>query len=522
LGQDPRGEPEASLGAVDFRVPCDEASSEEFNRGIALLHHMTYPAALTSFQSVIRRDPGCALGYWGAGMTFFQPLWPNRPGPRDLEHGWELMQEARVRVRDAGRESDFIGTGEAFFSPEGDPDYWGRIERWAATTAALYRAHPEDREAQAFYALSLLATASRRSVPATQHREAAEILSRILTDEPTHPGAVHYTIHANDLAGREHESLDVVDRYTAIAPANAHALHMPTHIYVRLGEWDEVIAWNQRAASAALMQRVGPAGEYVWDEFPHAIEYLVYAQLQRGDDQAAEELIRTLTQTPDIQPSFKTAFHFASTRARYTLERRDWQGALTLEARDPTTLDWDSFPWPEAIVWFTRGLGAVHVGDRTMVAESLGHLEALSQRAASTDEGLFRTQIEILRLELMGWQAFGVDDRAGALGLLERAVSLEESTPKHPVTPAPTIPARELLADLYQAMGEYARALDAYRTANDRAPGRFNAVLGLARASAALGYEEGARQYYRSLLEGSSSASPRTGLTEAREFLRRE
>jgi len=520
--QDSRVEPEESLGSVDFGAPCDASISEEFDRGIALLHHMTYPAALASFQAVTRRDPECALAYWGAAMTLFQPLWPNRPGPEELRRGWELMQEARAHVRDAGRVSDFVATGEAFFRPDGNPDYWTRIERWAAATSALARAHPDDREAQAFYALSLLATASRGSAPAAQHRQAAEILSRILAVEPTHPGAVHYTIHANDFAGREHESLDVVESYGSIAPANAHALHMPTHIYVRLGEWEAVIDWNQRAARAALQQPVGPTGEYVWDEFPHAIEYLVYAELQRGDDAAADELIRTLVQTPDLQPSFKTAFHLASTRARYMLERRDWQGAITLQARDPATLDWDAFPWPEAITWFARGLGAAHLGDAGTAAESLVHLEDLSQRAALADEGVFRAQIEILRLELTGWQAFADGDGERALDLLGRAVSLEERTPKHPVTPAPTLPARELLADLYQAMGRHDRALGEYRTANEQAPARFNALLGLARASAELGDEEGARRTYRALLQTAAPGSQRTEITEASDFLRRE
>ena len=520
--QDTRGGRAARLGAVDFGVPCDSVVWEDFNRGVALLHHMTYPAALASFEAVIQQDPECALAYWGAGMTLFQPLWPNRPQPGDLQRGWELMQEARGRVRDAGRQSQFVATGEAFFDPEGNPDYWTRIERWAAATEALYRTRPTDREAQALYALTLLATASRRSDPAAYHREAAEVLARLLADEPTHSGAVHYTIHANDFTGREHESLDVVGRYAEIAPANAHALHMPTHVYVRLGDWDEVITWNQRAAAAALTQRVGPTGEYVWDEFPHAIEYLVYAHLQKGDDRAARELIGSLMRTPDIQPSFKAAFHFASSRSRYMLERHDWQGAIELQVRHPAALDWDSFPWPEAITWFARGLAAVHLGNPSSVAESLDQLDGLARRAADTDETLFEAQIEILRLELSAWQAFRAGGREDALRLLEEAVSLEESTAKHPVTPAPTIPALELLADLYVAMGEYALAYDAYRASNNRTPGRFNAVLGLARTSVALGDEDAAGRHYRSLTELASSASSRAGLAEARDFLRRD
>ena len=514
-----QGEPQEPLGEVDFGATCDPAVLDAFDRGVALLHHMTYPAALAAFEAVTRRDPACALAYWGAAMTLFQPLWPNRPGPEELRRGWEWMQEARLRVRPGGRESMFVSAGEAFFDPAGDPDYWLRIERWATATAALYRSDPDDREARAFQALALLAAASRQGDAAAHHAEAARLLEGILEEEPTHPGAVHYTIHANDFRGRERMSLDVVRTYGEIAPDNAHALHMPTHIFVLLGRWDEVIDWNRRAAAAALAQRVGPSGAHVWDEFPHAVEYLVYAHLQRGDDAAAADLIRSLNETPDLQPSFKTAFHYASTSARYALERRDWQAAGGIRVRTPATLAWDSFPWPEAIAWFARGLGAAHTGAPGAVDESIERLRELSRTAADAGEPLFAGQIDILRLELEGWQAFVLGDRETAVGRLEDAVSLEERTPKHPVTPGPTVPALELLGDLHLALGEPDAARDAYRASNDVAPGRFNTLLGLARASVALGQPEAARAYYAALLEGAAPSSSRAGVSEARAFI---
>jgi tetratricopeptide (TPR) repeat protein len=480
---------------------------------------MTYPAALEAFEAVTRRDPACALAYWGAGMTLFQPLWPNRPSPDELRRGWELMQEARRRVEPGGRESMFVAAGEAFFDPGGDPDYWLRIERWAAATAALHRSDPDDREASALQALALLATASRQGDAAAHHAEAARLLEEILEEEPTHPGAVHYTIHANDFRGRERTSLDVVRSYGEIAPDNAHALHMPTHIFVLLGRWNEVIDWNRRAAAAALAQRVGPSGAHVWDEFPHAVEYLVYAHLQRGDDVAAADLIRSLNETPDLQPSFKTAFHYASTSARYVVERRDWQAAAGTSVRVPATLAWDLFPWPEATAWFARGLGAAHTRAPGAVEESLARLRELSRRAADAGEPLFASQIDILRLELEGWQAFARGDRDTAVRRIEDAVSLEERTPKHPVTPGPTLPARELLGDLHLALGEPGPARDAYRASNDVAPGRLNTLLGLARASVALGEPEAARAYYAAILEGAAPSSTRAGVSEARAFI---
>ncbi|HSM06958.1 MAG TPA: hypothetical protein VK858_20190, partial [Longimicrobiales bacterium] len=442
-----------SLGVVEFGASCDPAVLDDLDRGFALLHHMTYPAASSVFQEVAEVDPDCAVAYWGAAMTHFQPLWPNRPTPEDLRAGWALAREARRRVAPSGREAMFVATGEAFFDPDGDPDYWTRIERWAAATKALFDAYPEDREARAFFALSHLATASRGDA-ARHHQEAADVLATILAEEPAHPGAVHYLIHANDFGGRERLSLDVVRSYGDIAPANPHALHMPTHIFVRLGEWESVIEWNRRAAAAALLQPVGPGGAYVWDEYPHAVEYLVYAELQRGDDAAAEALIRALHDTPALQPSFKTAFHLASTPVRLAVERKSWAEAAALPARDPATLDWDAFPWPEALVWFGRGLGAAHQeGSEETVAESVDRLRQLSAGASAQGEAVFATQIDVLRFEVEAWGALATGDADQAVWLLEEAVDLEEATPKHPVTPGPMLPARELLGDLYLALG---------------------------------------------------------------------
>ncbi len=518
-GQLRPGDSPESLGKVDFGASCDASVLVEFNRAVALLHHMTYPTAMAAFEVVTQQDPECALGYWGAAMTLFQPLWPNRPSPEDLRMGWELIQEARRRVVPDGRESMFVAAGEAFFSPEGETDYWPRIERWATSMTDLFVAYPDDREVRAFFALSHLATASRGDATA-HHQEAAAVLTTILAEEPTHPGAVHYLIHANDFDGQEHGSLHIVRSYVDIAPANAHALHMPTHIFVRLGEWGSVIDWNRRAAASALRQRVGPNQEYVWDEFPHAVEYLVYAELQRADDASVQELIRSLNETPDLQPSFKTAFHLASTAVRYAIERRDWNQAAGLPVRAPKSLDWDSFPWPEALVWFARGLGATHLaGGASTAEESLTQLARLSDRAATLGEPVFADQISILHLEVGARQAFAVGDRDEALRLLEEAAALEESTPKHPVTPGPIAPARELLGDLYLEVGSPSLALSAYRASDARAPGRFNTILGLARASAALGDADAALLHYRALLDATVSSSTRAGALEARAYI---
>lgn len=517
--QEPAGEPEGWLGYVDFPTSCTTATRTEINRGVALLHHMTYPRAQAAFERVTELDAGCAIGYWGVAMTKFQPLWPTRPSAVDLDAGWAAVQAALSAGAGTERERLYVATAAAFFDPAGSPDYWTRIDRWAASTAALYEAYPDDLDAAALFALSLLATVPLQAEPAASHRRAAEILQLVHREQPTHPGAVHYTIHANDFDGREREASTIVRSYGAIAPRNPHALHMPTHIFVRLGGWAEVIDWNEQAAEAALEQRVGEGGQWVWDEFPHAVEYLVYGHLQRGDDARAEQLIRTLEQTPDLQPSFKTAFHLASTAARYALERRDWSAATRLVPRTPGSLDWDLFPWPEAVTVFARGMGAVHRADSVLARESEMRLRVLHGRAQASDEEIFARSIQVLLLELEAWRAHAEGDDRRALNLMREASALERSTPKHAVTPAPTIPADELLGDLLLEIGDAAAALEAYELSFEHTPGRFNGLLGAARAAAASGDRTKAESYYTRLLESAATGSTREGLAAARAYL---
>ncbi len=513
------GQGRESLGQVDFPVSCAPSVQAEFNRGLALLHHMTYPLAFSAFERVTELDPECAMGHWGMAMTLFQPLWPTRPGDAELRRGWEAAQEAGRSGAVTERERLYVAAVGAFFDPSGSPDYWQRIDRWAEATTAVYEAYPEDLDAAALFALAQLATSSRSGAPIEHQERAAEVLLAVHQQEPTHPGAVHYTIHANDFTGRERESLAIVRSYGEIAPANPHALHMPTHIFVRLGDWPDVITWNKRAASAALAQRAGENGEYVWDEYPHAVEYLAYAYLQRGDDVAAADIIQALHATPDIQPGFKTAFHLASTAARYVLERQAWAEAEALPLRSPGSVDWDRFPWPEAVTWFARGLGASRNGEVDEARRSIERLAALQDRASSLGEAPFAREIEILRVELSAWLAQSTGDSGRAVQIMEEAVALQGATPKNPVTPAATIPASELLGDLLTEIGDARGALEAYRASDEMTPGRFNSLLGAARSADEVGATELAREYYRRLLEIVVPESPRRGAAEARAYL---
>lgn len=509
------------LGTVDFPITCSGPAQVEFNRAVALLHHMTYPQAREAFERVATVDPRCAMAHWGIAMTLFQPLWPTRPRPEALERGWVAVQQARALQPPTERERLFVAAAEAFFREPASPDYWLRIRRWEEATQRAYTAFPDDPEAAVFHALAHLATAPSDTTSQAHAARAAEILLSVYGRNPDHPGAMHYLVHANDVPGRTRESVEITRKYEAVAPRNPHALHMPTHIYTRLGDWNGVIRGNRLAAEAALEHPAGDRGEYVWDEFPHAIEYLVYAYLQKGVDGEAAAQVKRLRATARLEPTFKTAFHLASTQARYALERRAWNEAVLLVPREPATLDWDRFSWPEAIARFARGLGAAHLGNLIEARAAVARLDELEGATRRAGEVLFARNIRMLRLELSAWLAHVAGHRDSSVALMREAAGLEVSTPKHAVTPGPTLPAHELLGDLHMEQTQPAEALAAYRRSLELYPRRLNSLLGAARAARALGDARVARTFYQELLEVADGGTRQPARREARDYVAR-
>ena len=510
-----------ALGTVHFPISCSEQVQAGFNRAVALLHHMTYPEARRAFEGAAPTDTPCAMAHWGIAMNLFQPLRPTRPRPEELQRGWEEVQRAKALQPPTERERRFVAATEAFFLKPTSTDYWLRIRRWEQAMENVYAAFPDDDEAATFYALALLATAPSNTLSREHSDRAAEMLLRVYRHNPDPPGAMHYLIHANDVPGRERESLEIIRKYETIAPRNPHALHMPTHIYPRLGDWDAVIQGNLRAADAALEHPAGDHGKLVWDEFPHALGYLIYAYLQKGADDRAAVQLQRLRATAGLEPSFKTAFHLASTQSRYALERRAWSDAARIVPREPATLDWDRFPWPEAIARFARGLGAAHLG-RVDEARAAGErVEELEAAARASGEDLFARNIRILRLELNAWCAHVEGHEEAGVALMREAVQLETSTPKHAVTPGPTLPADELLGDLLLEQKQPAAALAEYNRSLELYPRRFNSLLGAARAARASGDWSVARTFYQELLEVADGGTRQPPLNEARTYVAR-
>lgn len=504
------------IGAVDFEVACDTAVQGDFDRALGLMHHMMYAQARSEFENIAEADPECAMAHWGIATTLFQPLWGTRPSDEELNQGWEAIQRAQ-ELAETERERSLIHATAEFFREPDTADFPIRIERWATGMEEAFEQYPDDADTAALYALSRLTLAQQVEERDPLHDEAEAILRRIHERKPQHPGAIHYSIHATDADGRAENALDMVEAYADIAPEVPHALHMPSHIYVRLGDWPAVIHWNRRSADAALDH---PVNGDVSHHYIHALDYLVYAYLQRGEDGRARAVFEELADEGPHQQSFVSAFHFAAMPARYVVEQRRWEDAVALEARSPAYLPWDESAWAEGLTWFAKGLGAVRTGDAEIARLAERRLASLRDQARDEGDEHFATYLEVDRLILAGTTAHAHGRAEQAEEHMRSAASLERTVEKHPVTPGALLPPNEALGDLLMAQDRPADALAAYQASDDIWPGRYNTLLGAARAAVAADRAQAASEYYGRLVEQAGD-SDRPSLEEARRYLER-
>jgi tetratricopeptide (TPR) repeat protein len=349
------------LGTVHFSVSCNERAQQLMERGVALLHSMTYASARRLFEAASAADPDCALAYWGQAMTLVHPLWSDPPSQADFKRGQALVNEAKTRGQRTERERAYIAALEAYYTQG-----WNRVE--TANLASfeegwekVHRQFPKDLEAACFYALAHMATADPADKTYAKQRRAGAIAEKVRAQVPDHPGAHHYIIHAYDYPALAEKALPAARSYGKIAPEVPHALHMPTHIFTRLGFWEESITMNKRSEVAALKHPVGGA---ISLHYLHALDYLAYAYLQRAEDQKAKQVLETLNalQGP-LQPHTASAYTLAVIPARLALERQEWADAVSLVPRTPSNYPWDRYPAMEAITHFARALGAARSGD---------------------------------------------------------------------------------------------------------------------------------------------------------------
>ncbi len=512
----------AELGAVHFPVSCDAAAQKTFDRGVALLHSFWYHEAEKTFTEVIRTDPKCAMGYWGIAMSVYHPLWAP-PSPADLANGMAAVQKGRAAGAKTPREHDYIAAIASFYEHSQTAPHGERARGWCRSMQRLSARYPQDREAAIFYALALIATAPASDKTYSNQKQAAAILNRILPEEPNHPGIAHYMIHSYDSPQLAILALPAARSYAKIAPAVPHALHMPSHIFTRLGLWQDSIASNLASAAAARSYIAKTLPGAVSQDQLHAMDYLEYAFLQTCQDGEARRIVEEAAAASNVdQEVFQAAYAFAAIPARYALERGRWSEAASLEVR-PAGFPWQRFRYAEAITHFARALGAARSGKPAGAHTEIDKLAEIQKALAQIKEGYdWSAQVEVQRLAAAAWAAHADGDNVKALRWMRSAADLEDRADKHPVTPGPVLPARELLGELLMEMDQPAVAAPEFEAVLRSAPNRFNAVYGAARSAELSGDRKRASQRYAELLEhcGRTDAQ-RLELQNARAYLRK-
>ncbi len=511
----------SELGSIKFSVSCNETARPVMERSLALLHHMTYAGAEAEFSKAIKADPECALAYWGVAMTWVHPLWNDPPSEDRLAKGLELLNKASDLPNTTAREAGYISAALAYYDGASGRHEPESLALFRDAWEKVYRDNPDDIEAASFYALALMGAADKSDKTLADYARAGLIVEGVLTQVPDHPAGHHYVIHAYDSPNFANQALLVARNYSEVAPEVPHALHMPTHIFTRLGLWDDSIAMNERSAIAA---HESTGGEYTSSQMLHAQDYLVYAHLQKTNEAGAMEVVdyTSLLQGPwDKNARGAAAYALAAMPARIALERRDWAGAAALQARQPASFPWsDDFAAFEAIAWFGRGLGAAIDGQSEVATAAVDELNRLKEILAQSSQAYWITQLDIQVNSINAWNAYSQGDNEAALSYMQRAADLENSTFKHPITPGEILPANELYGDLLLEMGQAEAALAAYQHSMDRSPGRFNSLFGAAIAAEAMGDSDAAGAYFGSIVEmaaGSEVDWPR--LRTAREYL---
>lgn len=500
------------MGTIQFPVSGTDKAQAHVQRGTKLLHHMIYEEADKEFASAIEADPDCAMGYWGRAMTIVHPLWPGIPSESQLRAGWELITEARARGPKTPRESAYIETLAVYFSEAWEREEKDRLIDLDLAWEKLTREYPEDVEAACFYALFHLAPA--RFLPADKSYRiqltSGAIVEGVLVQIPDHPGALHYQIHAYDFPALAGRALEMCGLYGDVAPDVPHALHMPTHIYTRAGIWDRSIELNLRSAEAAriLDETEGGLGNH----YLHALDYSVYAYLQRGQYAEAERIRdQALSlEGPYREGEFAGAFAFAAIPARCALEEQQWEEAAQIKPRQPEWFTWDErFIPQESMVYYARAIGAIRSGDLVAARrETEAHKQLADQIAVRFSGTYWDAQANTQQLAVRAWLAFAEEHDDEALAMMREAAELEAVTEKAAVSPGEVLPAGELLGDMLTEMGKYEEAGAAYQKVLERSPNRFYSLYGTGRAAEAHGDRNKAVRYYELLLTLAIDADP--------------
>ena len=514
------GSPGEQFGTVEFETSCPGKVKKDFDLAISMLHSFEYDEAEKVFAKIIDEAPGCSMAYWGVAMCNYHPLW-TPPTIPELEKGAKAIAIAQS-LPASKRESGYINAIAAFHKDWNKADHHTRSVRFEKEMEKLYNEFPNDKEAAVFYALSLDAAADPANTSFANQKKAGAILTALYPGEPNHPGIVHYIIHSYDYPELAALALPAARKYASIAPASAHAQHMPSHIFTRLGLWDECIQSNLISTSSAKCYGENSGIKGHWDEELHSMDYLVYAYLQKADNKLAKEQCDYLKTINEVYPvNFKVAYAFAAIPARYVLENKMWKEAAMMEIH-PVNFPWQKFPWQKAIIHFTKLLGSAHTGNLSSAKAELKSLNTIYDTLMNQKDVYKANQVQIQIKTGEAWILFKEGKNNEALAAMYVAAGMEDKTEKHPVTPGEVIPARELLGDMLVEMNKAGEALEAYEADLKRHPNRFNGLYGAGMAAEKINDPSQANFYYGQLVAiTNATGSQRPELNTVRSFLKK-
>ncbi|WP_323787946.1 hypothetical protein [Psychroserpens sp.] len=514
------GTPE--FGDVSFALECEYNVRETFDLAISLLHSFEYDEAEKAFVKVIDADPECAMAYWGVAMSIYHELWAP-PGPKELKKGLALLEIAESLPK-TKRAELYLDAINVFYNDWENKDHKTRELLYEKKMEQIYKSQTDDIEAAIFYSLAITSAADPNDKTYSNQKKAGAILQKLFKEQPNHPGIAHYVIHTYDYPEIAETALNTARRYAEIAPASAHAQHMPSHIFTRLGLWQESIDTNINSASSAVCYAESVNPDANWAQEIHAMDYLVYAYLQQGKDKEVNDQNEYLKSMKKIFPlnHFAVAYTANAIPARIALENRQWEKAAQLKL--PTLdLNWDNFPWEKSILHFARALGSARSGDIVAAEKELAiiqsfHEELLELKSAQAKYKAGQVYIEIKTTE--AWINLAKGNNEEALALMRTAAKLESETSKHPVTPGEVLPADELLGDMLLLLNKPEEALIAYEINLKGHPNRFNGIYGAAIAAKKSGNTDKATLYFKQLIElAKDSNSNRNELVEASNYI---
>jgi hypothetical protein len=506
------GHDKEALGTVNFPVSCTPEAQERFNRAAALLYSFHWSRVEAALNDVLDADANCAMVYWAKAVASFDNPLGSRPSARLEKQGWAAVEKARQMTLKTQRERDYIEAVEAFFKDHDKVGYEIRAAAYEQAMERLHARYPEDSEAAVFYAFWLQVTADRNDQTYSNQLRSAAILEKVFAAQPHHPGAAHFLIHAYDFPAIASRGLDAAKRYAAIAPAAPHALHMPSHIFSRTGHWKDSIETNARSRAVSKLDV----------EVYHALDYMMYAELQLARDAEGQKLLDAIAATPKPKQQVRqVAYASAAMPARFALERGEWATAARLELH-PARADfnWANFPEAEAVNAFARGIGAARSGSPDAARKELERLAKLRESMVAQKKGYWADQLDVQVAAISAWIARAEGRNDEALAGLRAAADHEDRTEKHIMMPGWVLPVREMLGELLIELRQPAAALAAFEQSQKTDPNRFRNLYGAARAAELAGDRNKAREYYARLLEQCEGTTiDRAELRQAKLYL---